>query len=74
MARDKYSLTNVLERQAQRGVCHVCEACGEWFDAKVWHCDICRHHWQDVNTCKNCHKGRRIGSRTARKVKVLEFA
>lgn len=37
----------------------VCE-CGEVFDAQVWHCGICAHHWLlNVAECRNCHKGKR---------------
>lgn len=33
--------------------------CGETFDAPVWHCKHCDHHWHNEDDeCRNCHKSR----------------
>lgn len=58
-----------LERQlAAEGRLFVCP-CGETFDAEVWHCPICAHHWpMSRDDCWNCHQAKRRGSPVAENV------
>lgn len=35
-----------------------CSHCSEIFDAQVWHCLECHHHWPLAkDKCTNCHRG-----------------
>lgn len=58
---DNLGLLEGLEEDDERpaavaDVIFTCLTCGEVFDAQVWHCPTCHHHWllQDQE-CKNCH-------------------
>ena len=63
------TLQEVLDKLQAENRLHVCGACGESFDVKVWHCRHCAHHWpMSRNSCWNCHRGTRIGSFVARLV------
>ena len=36
----------------------ICPVCSQSFDAVVWHCPVCAHHWSETETlCGNCHEG-----------------
>jgi 16S rRNA G966 N2-methylase RsmD len=54
------------EKQGRRNdLAFVC-SCGETFNAKVWHCQKCDHHWpMDRDDCWNCHQGKRSNSEKA---------
>lgn len=47
-------------------VIFTCDECGDGFDAEVWHCTVCDHHWpMNREECWNCHKGEQAGSPVA---------
>jgi len=49
-----------------------CDICNEGFDARVWHCVVCAHHWPMHRTeCWNCHKHKR--SNACRAVTEKQF-
>ena len=40
---------------------YQCGACAEWFDAPVWHCPHCDHHYHEQDeTCHNCYRPRHM--------------
>lgn len=39
------------------GTTYFCPKCGDVFNAEVWHCPVCDHHWPISRTeCWNCHE------------------
>lgn len=55
-------LLDVLAEMQRKGKLYPCPACGDYFDAPVWHCRVCDHHWLGDRECRNCYRGKRRGS------------
>lgn len=44
----------------KKGNYFICSDCGEQFTTQVWHCPVCKHHWQmHLLECGNCHEYKR---------------
>ena len=63
---------DVVRKLFNEGRLFLCRGCGEHFDAKVWHCKKCDHHWpMHRDQCLNCHRQGRVGCFVTEKVTDL---
>jgi hypothetical protein len=52
-------LGRLYDHVEAHGGFYRCLLCEDLFDAFVWHCPICDHHWPLRRIdCWNCHRGR----------------
>jgi poly(3-hydroxybutyrate) depolymerase len=78
-AADAIEAEEADDASASTASAYRCSDCGEGFDAPVWHCPGCGHHWPLAETqCRNCHKAaptphvaHNAGDNTGRAVTML---